>query len=195
MTISRFRGRPAGALLLALLALCAAQPLFAQGGDAALRVGDVLDLRISGVPSDDVAQVSGTYTVDNEGYLNLPYIGKVRAQGVSSGDLQTAIQNRYVSEQIFTNPTILITTAGGGRFVNVSGDVRAPQRVAYTPDLTLLKAITAAGDFTEYANDRKVRLLRSGEVMVVDVKKIRENPTLDIPLKPGDDVYVPQSWF
>lgn len=195
MTISRFRGRSTTVLLVALLALCAAQPLLGQGGDAALRVGDILDLRISGVPSDDVAQVSGTYTVDNEGYLNLPYIGKIRAQGVSSGDLQTSIQNRYVSEQIFTNPTILITTAGGGRFVNVSGDVRAPQRVAYTPDLTLLKAITAAGDFTEYANDRKVRLLRSGEVMVVDVKKIRENPSLDIPLKPGDDVYVPQSWF
>lgn len=167
----------------------------AQAGDAPLRVGDVLDLRISGVPGSDVAQVSGTYTIDNEGMINLPYIGKMRAAGVNAGDLQTMIQNRYMAEQIYSSPTIVITTAGGGRFVNVSGDVRSPQRVVYTPDLTLLKAITAAGDFTDYANDRKVRLLRSGEVMVVDVKKIRENPSLDIPLKPGDDIYVPQSWF
>lgn len=169
--------------------------MLAQAGDAELRVGDALDLRISGVPGDDVAQISATYTVDNEGNINLPYIGKMKAQGVTAGALQTMIQSAYVQQKIFTNPTIIITTAGGGRFVNVSGDVRSPQRVVYTPDLTLLKAITAAGDFTDYANARKVQLLRGGERIVVDVKKIRENPSLDIPLRPGDDIYVPQSWF
>ncbi len=169
--------------------------LHGQSGDAELRVGDVLELRISGVPGDDVSQISATYTVDNDGYINLPYIGKVRAQGVTAGQLQTTIQNTYVQQKIFTNPTIIITTASGGRFVNVSGDVRSPQRVVFTPDMTILKAITAAGDFTEYANPRKVQLLRGGERIVVDVKKIRENPSLDIPLRPGDDIYVPQSWF
>lgn len=166
-----------------------------QSSDAELRVGDILELRISGVPGDDVAQISATYTVDNEGFVNLPYIGKIRAQGVTAGQLQTSIQNTYVQQQIFTNPTIIITTAGGGRFVNVSGDVRSPQRVVFTPDLTILKAITAAGDFTDYANPRKVQLLRGGERIVVDIKKIRENPSLDIPLRPGDDIFVPQSWF
>ncbi len=167
----------------------------AQSGDAALRIGDILQLRISGVPGDDIGQISGSYTVDNEGNLNLPYIGKMRALGMTASALQNAIQGRYVQEKIFTNPTILINTAGGSRFVNIAGDVRSPQRVAYTPDLTLLKAITAAGDFTEYANQKKVRLLRGGERLIVDIKKIRDNPSLDIPLKPGDDVYVPRSIF
>ncbi len=182
-------------LLVFLTASLIACSALAQSGNAQLRIGDLLDLRISGVPADDIGQISGTYTVDNEGNLNLPYIGKVRAVGFSAGALQTSIQNRYIQDKIFTNPTVLIMTAGGGRFVNISGDVRAPQRVAFTPDMTLLKAITAAGDFTEYANRRKVRLLRGGESLVVDVKKIRDNPSLDIPLKPGDDIFVPRSWL
>jgi len=67
--------------------------------------------------------------------------------------------------------------------------------VAYTPDLTVLAAITAAGGFTEYASQSRVRLYRGMEVVKVDMRKIRKDPGNDIPLQPGDTIEVMRSFF
>ncbi len=178
--------------LLAVLTLCAA-PAVAQ--DATFRAGDTLELRIGGVPPEETTLITGTYTVDEQGFINLPHIGPVKAMGLTQNTLQQAIQARYKSEGIYTNPTITISVPTTLRFVNVSGDVRTPRRVEYTADLTLLGAISAASGFTEYADQSKVRLLRDGKVMIVNVKQVRRDPSLDIKLRPGDQIEVPQSWW
>jgi protein involved in polysaccharide export with SLBB domain len=67
--------------------------------------------------------------------------------------------------------------------------------VPYTSDLTLLGAISASGGFTDYADQRKVRLMRGGQVRVVDIKAVRNNPANDIILLPGDQIEVPQSFW
>jgi hypothetical protein len=36
-------------------------------------------------------------------------------------------------------------------------------------------------------------LLRGNQVTIVDIKKVRATPSLDLPLQPGDRVDVPQS--
>ncbi len=181
--------------LLALVTFVLVFPASEVHANAPLREGDVVELRISGVPPDDAAMVSGVHTVDQDGNINLPYIGRVRAVGMTQSQLQTSVESRYKAEQIYTNPTVIVSQQGSARFVNVGGDVRSPGRVPYTPDLTLMKVITASGDFTEFANPKQVRLLRDGESMTVDVRKIRQDPSLDIALTPGDDVFVPRSWW
>ncbi len=67
--------------LLTLLAVFGGA-LSAQA-QATLRVGDPVELKISGVPAEEQAQVNNTYTVDANGSINLPYINKVRADGLS----------------------------------------------------------------------------------------------------------------
>ena len=81
------------------------------------------------------------------------------------------------------------------RFVNTGGEVKAPQRVPFTPDITVLSAISASGGFTEFADQTKVRLLRDGRVTIVNVKDVRRDPSKDIRLKPGDKIEVPQSFW
>ena len=180
-------------LLLLLLAALPAAPLAAQ--DVSFRAGDSLELRIGGVPAEETQLITGTYTVDGEGFVNLPHIGKVSAAGLTQAALQRSIEAAYKSGEIYTNPTITITVPTVARFVNVSGDVRQPRRVEYTQDLTVLGAISAAGGFTEYADQRKVRLIRQGRAQLVDVKAVRRNPALDIQLLPGDQIEVPQSFW
>ncbi|MGA0093672.1 MAG: polysaccharide biosynthesis/export family protein [Chthoniobacterales bacterium] len=177
----------AGVLLLPAVRVAAA--------DVAFRVGDTMELRLGGVPSEETALITGSYTVDGEGCINLPHIGKVRAAGLSQSELQRAVEGSYRSGEIYTNPTVTITVPTVARFVNVSGDVRAPRRVEYTTDLTVLGAISAAGGFTDYADQRKVRLLRGKEVRMIDVKAVRANPALDLELLPGDRIEVPQSFW
>jgi len=179
--------------LLILLLAASHQPARAQ--DAKLREGDQLEIRIGGVPVEEITQVTGTYTVDGQGFVNMPHIGKVKASGATQSELQSAIENAYRSQQIYTNPSITVAVPNLARFVDVGGDVRNPMRVPFTADLTLLGAINGAGGFTDYADQGKVRLMRDGEVTIVNIKQVRKNPSKDVKLKPGDKIEVPQSFF
>jgi len=166
-----------------------------HASDAAFRTGDTIELRVGGVPAEETQLITGAYTVDGEGFVNLPHVGKVRAAGLGQAALQRAIEAAYRTGQIYTNPSITVTVPVTLRFVNVSGDVRQPRRVEYTSDLTLLGAISASGGFTDYADQRKVRLMRGGKVQMVDIRAVRNNPALDIILLPGDQIEVPQSFW
>ncbi len=163
--------------------------------DAVIRAGDSVGIRIGGVPMEESSQISGSYQVDGQGFINLTYIGRMVAAGKTQAQLQAEIENKYRLDEIFAKPTIIVSMSEQARFVNVGGDVRSPGRVSYTPDLTVLTAINASGGFTEYADQKKVRLLRDGKVIMINVPEIRKDPTKDIPLKPGDSIEVPQSFW
>jgi polysaccharide export outer membrane protein len=180
-------------LCLALLFLFAASA--AAFGQATLRVGDPIEIKIGGVPNEEQAQVNNTYTVDTSGAVNLPYINKVRAEGLTPAQLARAIEQNYRAGRIYTNPNITILMQPTARFVNVGGAVRSPARIPFTEDITLLTAINAAGGFNDFADQKRVRLLRGNEVKVYDVRQSRRDPSLDVKLQPGDRVEVPQTFF
>jgi polysaccharide export outer membrane protein len=164
-------------------------------GQATLRVGDPIEMKIGGVPNEEQQQVNNVYTVDAGGDINLPYINKIKAAGRTPAELSRAIEESYRAGKIFTNPNITILMQPQSRFVNVGGAVRTPQRVPFTEDMTLLAAINAAGGFNDFADQKRVRLLRGNEVKVYDVRQSRRDPSLDVKLQPGDRVEVPQTFF
>ena len=178
------------AIIVSIFAL--ASGAYAQ---ATLRIGDPVELKISGVPAEDQTQVNNTYSVDADGAINLPYIGKMHAEGMTPAQLARAIEENYRSSKIYTNPNITIFMQPTARFVNVGGSVRNPSRVPFTEDMTLLTAINASGGFNDFADQRHVRLLRGNEVTVYDVRRFRKDPAQDVRLRPGDKIEVPQSFF
>ena len=180
-------------IALSFLLLCAA--VLSAQAQATLRIGDPVELKISGVPAEEQAQVNNVYTVDASGTINLPYINKVKADGLTPAQLAASIEGSYRASKIYTNPTITIVMQPNARFVNVGGAVRTPSRVPFTEDMTLLTAINAAGGFNDFADQRKVRVLRGRDVKIYDVRESRRDPSRDLRLQPGDRVEVPQSFF
>jgi polysaccharide export outer membrane protein len=166
----------------------------AVADEVALRSGDQLSIRLAGVPAEEISQVSGAYTVDGAGNINLPYLGKIHAAGLRQADVQNSIESAYKSKGIYASPIITVSVQFD-RLVDLEGDVRSPQRVRYTPDLTLLGAISAAGGFTEYADQTKVSILRNGSRTFINVKKVRQNTEVDPPLQPGDKISIPRSFW
>lgn len=160
-----------------------------------LRVGDPIELKISGVPMEEQTQVNNTYMVDVTGSINMPYINKIKAEGMTPAELAASIEQAYRTNRIYTNPTITILMQPTARFVNVGGAVRSPSRIPFTEDMTLLTAINAAGGFNDFADQKRVRLLRGSEVTMFDVRQFRRDPSKDVKLQPGDKVEVPQSLF
>ena len=175
-----------------LLAAAFAPKLCAQ---ATLRQGDTIEIRLAGVPTEEIQAVSSQYTIDDTGMLNLPYINNVKVSGLQPNQAQAAIEQKFKSEEIYTHPTVTIIIQNSSRFVNVGGAVRAPGRVPYTPDLTLMSTINASGGFNDFADQKKVRYIHDKKVEIIDVRKIRKDPALDPKVYPGDQLEVPQSFW
>lgn len=163
--------------------------------DAPLRKGDQFDLRLGGVPGDDVSLISSSYTIDGEGCLNLSYIGKVQVEGKTASEIQSTIERAYIERGVFTHPTVSISVGAQTRLITFGGEVNSKARVPYTPDMTIMQAIGAAGDFTIYADQKHVRLNRGDKVMIINCARIRSHPGEDIKVLPGDSIYVPQSFL
>jgi protein involved in polysaccharide export with SLBB domain len=177
-------------IFLSTLLFLASFPTSAE--EFILRPSDAIQLKIGGVPANDVKAVTGEYVIDGQGYINLPNLGRIKIAGLALSAAQTVIETGYRSHDIYTRPTITITMGTVHRWVNVGGAIKIPQKIAYKPDLTVLASIDAAGGFLSAADQERVRLVRADEVMIIDTKKIRANPSLDIPLEPGDHIEVPR---
>ena len=172
-----------------------AQPGATAGAEGVgLRNGDTVDVRIANVPPEDQQQLDGPYTVDESGMLNLPFVGMIKAGGLPPSQVQIAIQNKLVSDGIYTNPTITVNPPAGMRFISVSGAVKAPGRIPYTPDLTLMTTISAAGGPSDFAGD-KIRLTRGGKLQFFSRKKLYKDPSQDPRTEPGDQIEIVESWW
>lgn len=157
-----------------------------------LRGGDTLIIRLTGVPTAD--QGIFEVKIDESGKVSMPYIGSVAAANLTTVQLKKAIEESYIQQEIFTNPNVTVDLKEQ-RFVDVTGEVRMPQRVPYTKDLTALGAVAACGGFTDFANRRKVKLTQSGVTREFNAKEIQVDPSRDIRLLPNDKIHVDRSIF
>jgi protein involved in polysaccharide export with SLBB domain len=154
-----------------------------------LRPGDSIQVRIDGV-TPPVAPLE--VTIDENGEISMPFIGKIKTAGLTIGELSRKIESAYVPNY-YRNASVTVLPAQ--RFFYVGGEVRNPNRFLWTDDLTLTKAISAAGGFTEYASRGRVQVARGKTVIVVDAEEARRRPEKDIPILPGDSIQVPRGLF
>lgn len=183
------------AVTLLSIALSPAQTIFDQKTESKIKPTDTIVMRISGVPADDVSQISQSYSIATDGKFPLPYVGRITAAGLTPSQLGIRVEQAYKTAEIFTKPTVVVTTpenatTGAVRKVTINGEVRLPQRAAYEDGMTLLDAIAAAGGFTDWADKERVRLIRNGKTSEHDVRKISSNPQLDKRLMPDDKIIV-----
>ena len=115
------------------------------------------------------------------------------AAGLSTAELSQSIRETYVAKKIYT--TVDVSVGVTERYVYVGGEVQHPGRIIWTPDLSVAKAIQAAGGFTLYAKETAVSLIREKHAYIVDVKLGQKNPEQDPKLVPGDSLQVPRSPF
>lgn len=132
--------------------------------------------------------------VKDDGTITLPLIGAVKAKDRTPGELQNEIRLLYVPR--YYNSNLNVTVTGDQRYFYVQGRVRTPNRFAYAGEITVTKAIAAAGDFDDFADRKKVILTRAnGKTYTVNCVKALRDPSLDLKVYPGDKIVVPQRYF
>lgn len=112
---------------------------------------------------------------------------------MTSSQLQAAIQKAYLDGKIYRHITINVMIPTQSYYVR--GEVRQPGRFALTGGMTILKALAAAGGYTEFANPRRVNVIRMGETFETNVRDIERSPERDVEVQPGDVIVVPRSMF
>jgi protein involved in polysaccharide export with SLBB domain len=164
-----------------------------------LGIGDRLSFRIV----EDQEEVRPLVVTDS-GEIEVPYIGRVRAQDKSCRHLAAEIKAELEKEYYYQATVILAVdqmTRARGR-VYVIGDVRmaGPMEMPGDETLTVSKAIIRAGGFTDFADKKRVRINRgstNAAPIEVDVDAIlnKGQTDKDVPLQPNDFVYVPGRLF
>ncbi len=102
--------------------------------------------------------VQQSYIVDKEGFIYFPVLGRIHAAGMTTDELTKFLVDKISSE--VENPLVRVELMSFR--VNVLGEVKdaGVQKVA-SKRYTLLDALAAAGDLTEYGQRENVLLIRS----------------------------------
>ncbi len=156
---------------------------------AVLRAGDSLGVSLQGIPDPSVHNVQ----IDDQGLISLPYIGGIPAGGLTASDLSARIRQAYIDGRFYR--AIDVSVSVTERYVYVGGEVQRPGRILWTPDLTMTKAVQAAGGFTIYAKESAVNVTREQSAYQLDARLAQRSPADDPRLMPGDSIQVDRSAF
>jgi protein involved in polysaccharide export with SLBB domain len=158
-----------------------------------LHVGDTITVVLEGPP--DISNQPHEESIKEDGTITLDSIGPIRAEGKKLGELQNDIYKAYVPA-IYTHLNVTVKFTGE-RSYYVGGEVAHPGEQLYREGMTVTRAITAAGDFTDFAKPSNVILTHraDGKRIKVDCDAIRAGEANDLPVYPGDQIYANKRSF
>lgn len=165
-------------------------PLHVNSTDS-LEPGNQITITFSGLSTIPIPY---SCRIREDGTMSPPYLKEpVVAAGKTVGELELELEQKYVPD-IYKTINVTIKTAD--RFFYVGGEVRQPSRQIFIGRITVTQAIQSAGDFTDFGNQREVRVIRAnGKVDIIDCKAALDDPTRDLPVYPGDNIVVGRKLF
>lgn len=154
-----------------------------QSNAQTLKLGDGVRLTFYNIEDN----VSGDYYVMQDWTLQLPYIGVMEVRNQDFGTLRNSIITSY--KTIYRDPELTVQPLFR---INVLGEVQAPGTYYVTGFEKLTDLLASAGGETNEADLDEIYLVREGEQIDIDAKKIlKQGQNLqDLGLQSGDQVYV-----
>ena len=143
--------------------------------------------------NNNPAMQTNGYLVDHDGNIKLPYLGKMKVEGVSSSELEDIITNEILAKKLMIEP--IVTVRHINFKVTVLGEVGRPLVINVPNEkISILEAIGMAGDLTIYAKRDNVLLIREENGKKVTRRlNLNSNSILQSPyyyLKSNDVIYV-----
>jgi polysaccharide export outer membrane protein len=180
--------------LFILLALSVpSAPVFAEDVPPSYQIGpnDELNIYVWKEP-----ELTRDVTVMSDGRITFPLIGEIMTRGRSVTEVQEVMADRL--KKFIEAPEITVMVkASRSKVIYTIGKLNKPGPYSLTPDMTVLQALSTAGGFAEWAEEKSIIIVRregDKEVKlpfnykdVVFGKSLEQN----ILLKPGDTIVVP----
>jgi protein involved in polysaccharide export with SLBB domain len=184
--------------VLVALATCGPEPVpvlppsSTATANQELGPGDIIEIRVT-----DQDELSGEYEVGEDGTIRFPWIENVEVAGRTRGEIAELIEQKLADGWLRQPQVSVRVLDRQNREVSVLGQVNEPGSFAFKERLTLVQAISLAGGMNPLAQTRKVKLIRETadgtKTYEIDVGAILESKRGDLPLEPGDIVFVPEA--
>ncbi len=162
---------------------------------------DKLDVKIlanDGFKLVDVSQSGGmtqtslSYSVEYDGLVKLPTIGRILISGKTIREAEKMLEEKY--KEFFVDPFILISVTNK-RIIVFSGGSAAGSVIPLTNDnYTLIEAIAEAGGINDFSRSHKIKLLRGDlnnpEVFLFNIRDLNDMKSANFLLQANDIIYV-----
>ena len=156
-----------------------------QGGTSSLN-GE-----FSRTSSSDASIYLQSYTIDEEGFIELPLIGKIEVRNLTVDEAKALLQNEL--DKYINQTTIIVKLSNFN--LTVLGEVKNPGMYkVYQSQINLFEAMALAGNVTNFAKNSAVKIIRQtdngSEIVTVDMGSADILSSPYYYLKPNDIVYV-----
>lgn len=174
--------------VLALLAFGAVLAGAASAAEYVIGPRDVLKVTVWG--QEDLSK---EYAVEQDGFVPLPLVGRVKAQGLTTTEFAGRVAE-LLEKDYLVNPQVTVTKE---RVFFVFGEVKKPGSYRLDKGTNVLEGITLAGGFTDWAAPAKIHIIRGtaqGQQEIrINMNEIvkRGQREKAIPLQENDVVVVP----
>ena len=149
-----------------------------------------MELRITLFNISD--KISGDYHIQQDGNLQLPYLGLIKTTNIPYPAIKSEIVKKY--DSLYINPELTVQPLYK---INILGEVRNPGYY-YVTDVEKLTGIFAlAGGTTGDADLDNIYIIRDDKEIELDAQGLIENGSTmgDIGLQSGDRIFVPMTWW
>jgi protein involved in polysaccharide export with SLBB domain len=170
---------------LSLLFLLLLTGVAVHGQDAyRLGPGDTIRVHVYGEPDLTFERL----LIGQSGSITYPFLGEIKVAGETPAQVQAAVESGLKPDYL-VDPRVSVSIVRYRPFF-VNGEVRQPGGVDFQPGLTLRKAISLAGGFTERANRKRFKVIAAS-----DPDGGEQTVGLEYAVQPGDIITVEDTFF
>lgn len=136
--------------------------------------------------------LSGDFVVRPDGRISLPLAGEIEADGVTPNQLKTRIVEALSNYMNRPEVTLEVRRVNSKRYF-ISGEINRPGAFTVISPITVLEAISNAGGLKDFANSKKIVIMRGNERLKFNYKEVIKGKNMEqnIFLQPGDHIIVP----
>jgi len=148
---------------------------------------DVLFVRVWREPD-----FTGPQIVRPDGNITLPLIGEIHAGGLTPVQLGDQLHERL--SKLINNPDVSVSVSQvNSKKYYIDGEVFRPGEYKLITPTTVLAALSQAGGFRDFANPKKIRILRGNQTFKFNYKDVSHAKHMEqnILLENGDHIIVP----
>jgi polysaccharide export outer membrane protein len=175
-------------IVLGLLTIGAVVPDLARAaGGRVLTPQDVVSIKVVNQPDMDT-----TARVETDGTINFPYVGRIRAAGLSEDQVARAIEKQLAARQIVTEPHVLVEVSTFGTQASVQGQVGAPGVYTLDRPTNLTQLISRAGGLRDVAIGGTITVRRGATVRKFDSREVQagHGPGANLQIANRDEIFV-----
>lgn len=135
---------------------------------------------------------SGMYTVDQDGRFVFPLVGDLTAGGLTTAEVKETVEKALSKYVVKPRVDVTVQEVQSKKYY-LNGLVNHPGEYLLAVPTTILQAISKAGGLQDFANQKKIYVLRGSTKIPFNYKEVSQGKKMEqnILIQPGDQLFIP----